>query len=221
MLDEAKTQLLVAGARHLGVDLSDKNLARLSLYLEEIQRWSKITDLVSQTDPETIIRKHFLDSLAVSPLIPSACRLLDLGSGAGFPGLVLAVVAPARDVVLIEARRKRVSFLKEVIRRTQTRNVQVYEGRAEVLATEETLRASFAAVVTRATWQLEDFLRLAKPFLIDQGIAVAMKGRHVEKELTGAIQQRLKAWGFSLEKRYSYVLPSAGEQRELVILKRS
>jgi 16S rRNA (guanine527-N7)-methyltransferase len=216
MLNHCHTRLLTEGARHLGLELSDEHLARFSLYLEEIARWSRATNLISQTDPEVIIRKHILDSLAITPLLPVDARLLDLGSGAGFPGLVLAILQPSRQVNLIEARRKRVSFLKETARRIKAINVQVYEGRAEVLATEDSLRNSFATVITRATWSLKEFLLLASLFVADGGIAVAMKGPQGKKELSdlGNSPQDLS---FYLKKTYDYNLPFGVESRQAII----
>ena len=216
MLDHAQTHLLIEGAKCLGLELSDENLARFATYLEEIQRWSKVIDLVAQPDPETVIRKHVLDSLAVAALIPPDSYLLDLGSGAGFPGLVLALVGAAREVALVEARRKRVSFLKEVVRRTQAMNVRVYEGRAEVLAAEESLRASFSVVITRATWTLKEFLRLAGPFVADSDIALAMKGPQGEKELSG-LDPYLQTVGFYLQSRHAYTLPFGTERRQVIL----
>ncbi len=216
MLDQTQTGVLIEGARCLGLELSTTDLERFSIYLEEIQRWSQVTDLVAQTDPETVMRKHLLDSLAVSPLIPPNSCLLDLGSGAGFPGLVLGIVGSSREVALVEARRKRVSFLKEVIRRTKAMNVRVYEGRAEVLAADESLCAYFGVVITRATWTLKEFLRLADPFVADGGIALAMKGPQMEKELSG-LDPYLQAVGFRLQSRHAYTLPFGSEKRQAII----
>jgi 16S rRNA (guanine527-N7)-methyltransferase len=217
MLDQSQTFLLTEGAGLLGLELSDADLARFSIYVEEVQRWSQTTDLVSQADPETVIRKHVLDSLAVASLLPSDGRLLDLGSGAGFPGVVLAIIRPSQEVVLLEARRKRVSFLKEVVRRTKTMNVKVCEGRAETLAAKESLRGSFRVVITRATWSLKDFLRLASSFVADGGIALAMKGPRAEKELIGLEASFLQAIGFCLRKIHKYTLPFGGEKRQAII----
>ncbi len=215
MRNHSQTRLLTQGARCLGLELSDEHLARFSLYLEETARWSRATSLISQTDPAVIIRKHILDSLAIAPLIPADARLLDLGSGAGFPGLVLAILQPSRQVALIEARRKRVSFLKETARRIKVVNVQVYEGRAEVLAKEDSLRNCFAVVITRATWSLKEFLLLASPFVADGGIAVAMKGPQGKQELIdlGASWQTVD---FCLKKIHEYTLPFGEESRQAI-----
>ena len=216
MLNYSQTRLFTQGARCLGLELSDEHIARFSLYLEEIARWSRATNLISQTDPEVIIRKHILDSLAIAPLLPADARLLDLGSGAGFPGLVLAILQPSRQVALIEARRKRVSFLKETVRRIKAVNVQAYEGRAEVLATEDSLRNRFAAVITRATWSLKEFLLLASPFVADGGIAVAMKGPQGKKELLD-LNASLPTVDFCPKKIHEYTLPCGEERRQALI----
>lgn len=215
MFEQSQIFLLVEGARHFGLELSQEDLSRFSLYVKELQLWSEVTNLVSQADADTIIRKHLIDSLAVASLIPSEGPLLDLGSGAGFPGLVLAIVKPGREVVLIETRRKRVSFLKEVARKAKIPNLKVYEGRAEDLAGEEFLRASFSIVVTRATWNIRDFLQLASPFIENAGIALAMKGPQVEKELDDS-NLYLQSIGFSLQKRHEYILPFGKEKRQVI-----
>ena len=216
MLSQSQTRLLTQGARHLGLALSDEHLARFSLYVEEIARWSRVANLISQTDPEVIIHKHILDSLAIASLLPADARLLDLGSGAGFPGLVLAILQPSRQVTLIEARRKRVSFLKETARRIMAVNVRVYEGRAEVLAKEDSLRNCFAVVVTRATWSLKEFLLLASPFVAAGGIAVAMKGPQGKKELL-ELGASLPTVDFCPKKIHEYTLPCGEERRQALI----
>ena len=216
MLNQCQTDLLTSGARCLGLELADRHLAYFSLYVEEIARWSRVTNLISQTDADTIIRKHILDSLAVSLLIPTHMRLLDLGSGAGFPGLVLAIMQSSRDVVLIEARRKRVSFLKETVRRLKINNVKVYEGRVETLAKEDSLRCSFAVVISRATWSLKEFLTLAHPFVADRGIVLSMKGPRGEKELNDW-QAFPQTSGFCLQRIFEYVLPCGKERRAAII----
>jgi 16S rRNA (guanine527-N7)-methyltransferase len=216
MLNPEQTRLLREGAGSLGLKLSEATLARFSIYLEELQRWSKIADLVSQEDLESIIRKHLLDSLAVFLLIPQQSRLLDLGSGAGFPGLALAIVDPSLAVVLIEARRKRANFLKEAIRKTQVTNVKVYEGRVEALAKDKSFHETFDVVITRATWNISTFLQLARPFAKESGLALCMKGPRIEKELTSPEKFPL-LWGFCLKNRHKYTLPFGKEQREVII----
>src|SRR5215207_4400129 len=175
MLDKHQT-LLREGAAQFSFTLTEEIITQFATFIQEIQRWSKIVDLLSQTDPETLIRKHILDSLALLPWIPEGRRMLDLGSGAGFPGLSLAIVKPDLSITLIEARRKRANFLKESIRKLRLHNVKAYEGRAEDLSRKKDLQGAFDIVVTRATWNISSFLNIARPFLHPHGFVMAMKG---------------------------------------------
>ena len=211
MLEKIHIESLKEGAHELGILLSDDTLSSLIIYLETLQRWSKTTDLVSQPAPEIVIHKHILDSLAVSVLLSPQCRCLDLGSGAGFPGLILAIAEKERDITLVEPRRKRANFLKDVTRVAQLKNVKVYESRAEQSAHEKDLQKSFDAVVTRATWDMQTFLSFAAPFLKDRGVALAMKGKKGEQELLDYIAHPSPKFSFS--KRHDYGLPSGQEER--------
>jgi 16S rRNA (guanine527-N7)-methyltransferase len=212
---QAHIDLLIEGARRLGVTLSADAATRLSLYLEELLLWSSRVDLVSQRDPILIIRKHLLDSLAVIPFLPRAAAILDLGSGAGLPGVPLACVQQHIVVNLLEARKKRVSFLKAVKRKLNIPNLQILEGRAEELAEQEGLRNAFDIAISRATWNLKVFLQYASPFLHAAGIAIAMKGPHTAAD---AWLGRLTVnEHFQLKQHPSYTLPFGAERRQLFI----
>lgn len=216
MLTPEHVHLLDEGAKQLGVSLTAEAVARLSRYLEELIHWSKSVDLVAHTDPALLIRKHLLDSLAIAPLLPASGFLLDLGSGAGFPGLVLALTMPTLQVSLMEARRKRVHFLKAVGRAVAPPNLKIYEGRAEILARTPSLQAAFDVVVTRATWSLPTFLSLATPFVKLQGQLLAMKGPKAEQEVA-ALSREATAFRWSLQHWYRYRLPCGEERREALI----
>jgi 16S rRNA (guanine527-N7)-methyltransferase len=214
MLSESQTRILLEGANLLSVPLSEKTLAQFAIFIDEIQRWSKIADLLSQTDTDTLIRKHILDSLALLPWIPTESRVLDLGSGAGFPGLPIAIANQSLQVSLIESRRKRANFLKESIRKLRLKNAKTHEGRIEVLSKEKELLESFNIVMTRATWNISLFLELAYPFLVPGGTALAMKGPKLQDELI-YIQEKKDKTGFSHEQTKVYTLPG-NEKRSLV-----
>ena len=207
-------QLLQEGAKQLGVALSPETLVQFSLYLEELILWSAKIDLVSQTDRLTIIRKHFLDSLAVIPHLLEAKTILDLGSGAGFPGMPLAVSLAHTSVTLVETKRKRVNFLKQVARKIKARNLTVLEGRAEVLAKEGLLQNHFDVVVTRATWSIATFFDLAYPFVCDEGKIIAMRGPQKNAEIFSSQidKDKCQVVGF-----YEYTLPLGDEQRSLLV----
>lgn len=213
MLDQDHARTLREGARQLSLTLSEATVSQFAIFIEEIQRWSTIADLLSQTDPATLIRKHILDSLALLPWIPAGSRVLDLGSGAGFPGLPLAIARPDVHVTLIEARRKRANFLKAAIRALALRNINAHEGRAEQLSQTEGLSAAFDLVVTRATWRLSLLLTLARPFLRPEGIVMAMKGPRLQHELEEQ-REAIKTTGFAHTDTKSYTL-AGNEKRTL------
>lgn len=183
-MDKETISLLEWGAEALHISLSPQAFNTLFLYIDELQRWSQAFNLVGRPDAKTIIRKHILDSLAFSHILPYQGVFADLGSGAGFPGFPLAVAEPEREVFLIETRRKRANFLKQATRKTGVENIRVFEGRAEEFAQQDRRPAWFDTVVTRATWDIAHFLRLSFPIVKEGGYAVAMRGPH--KKVGGA-----------------------------------
>jgi 16S rRNA (guanine527-N7)-methyltransferase len=212
----APLHLLTEGAAQLGVKLSREATLQFSTYLEELLLWSPKIDLISQTAPVEVIRKHILDSLAVVPYISTQARVLDLGSGAGFPGIPIALSRPQARVDLLEIRRKRVNFLRQVARKIPLLNLRIHEGRAEALAHEKDLQKAFNVIITRATWNIETFLHYASPFLQTTGIAIAMKGlRETLKQGFG--ETSIKDCAFRLQESHSYQLPFGREKRQLFI----
>ncbi len=205
-MDKEARALLEQGAEALRISLSPQAFHTLSLYVDELQRWSQVFNLVGQDDARTIIQKHILDSLAFSQILPWQGAFADLGSGAGFPGFLLAVAGPEREVFLIETRRKRANFLKQAARTTGVENIRVLEGRAEEFARQDRRPAWFDTVVTRATWDIAHFLSLSFPIVKEGGYAVAMRGPH--KKGGGATGENHPPHdGFAQEARGEYRLP--------------
>lgn len=169
---EQAEAVLVGGATDFGISLSAAQLVAFHTYVEAILFWSARSSLTGATSATAIIKEHIIDSLALAPLVQAGIRVADLGSGAGFPGIPLAIVRPEATVSLVESRRKRASFLREAIRRCGLANVEVIEGRAESLP----VGTAFDLVVARAVWSASELLAMAGPLLRDGGRAVAMKG---------------------------------------------
>jgi 16S rRNA (guanine527-N7)-methyltransferase len=172
---------LVRGALGLGIRLSSEQLAAFVNYLETLLFWANRLSLTGARTAGEIVRRHILDSLSVARYVKAGCRLADLGSGAGFPGVPLAIACPRSAAVLIESRRKRVNFLREVGRRCGLSNLEVLEERAEEVAARRP--GSFDLVVSRAVWPIADFLRLCGLLLRPAGLAVAMKGPRASNEM--------------------------------------
>lgn len=183
--DRAFRRALLEGAGELNIELTPAHLEAFELYLRELLRWNRRVNLTSLQSEEEIAVKHFLDSLTISPFVVEGEEVLDLGSGAGFPGLVLKIYRPSLLMVLLDATLKRVFFLRHLIRVLGLEKVKALHGRAEDSRLLEGLGGRFDLVVSRAFGPLRTLLPLVLPYLKPGGRALAMKGPRGEEELRG------------------------------------
>jgi 16S rRNA (guanine527-N7)-methyltransferase len=158
-----------------GITLAPAQLAQLASYVDTLLLWNQKVALVSQRDAREIATKHVADSLFVAGYCAGAESLIDLGSGAGFPGLPIAIAQPAISVALLEARGRKVSFLEEVCRTASIRNALVLHARIEATALDPAHRGRYAIATARALSSMSEFAALARPFLGAGGRAVAMR----------------------------------------------
>lgn len=170
----------------MGLALGEEILGDFSFYYGELVRWNTRKKLTSLRTPQEVAVKHFLDSLALSWFLSPSEELLDIGTGAGFPGLCLKLYQKALRVVLLEASFKRVAFLRHMIRKLGLEGVKVIHGRAEDLSVVRAWEGKFDVVTSRALGPLGEFLPLADPYLKAKGRAIAMKGPNWSEELEGA-----------------------------------
>ena len=176
------SNLIIKGAADFDIDLDHSHTDQFAAYAAELIKWTKKINITSITDPVEIAAKHFLDSLAPARLIPQGAGLLDIGSGGGFPGIPLKILMPSLSVTLIDASRKKISFLKHVIRILKLENIEALHCRAEKLAVVPRFANSFDIIISRALSDLETFVRLALPLLARNGIIVALKGAVDQQE---------------------------------------
>lgn len=203
---------LRTNAAALGVVLDDPAVGRLGRFLDLLEIWNRRFHLTGDRDRGTLLQKHVVDSLAVVPDLPHDDPVLDIGTGAGFPGLVLACARPRQEIVLLEPRRRPTSFLLEAVRTVGLPKVRVVESRAEEAIRDPMLGRRMALVVSRAV-KLERLLDLAPPFLREQdGVLVAMQSGSLGEQTAReqALLVRMK-----LERVRGYQLPG-GESRRLL-----
>jgi 16S rRNA (guanine527-N7)-methyltransferase len=207
--------LLAEGAAALGLKLTPALLERFQVYLEELQLWNAKINLTALKTGRDIVIKHFLDSLAVLPWLDEANSLVDLGSGAGFPGLVLKLMRPPMALALVEARQKKAAFLEYLVSLFRLAGVEVVQTHLTPVRA-RLWEPKVAAVVSRAAFSLPRFLELAAPLLATGGRALALKGIHLsDGELKAARAASPLLHLGSLE-RHQYYLPISGEPRLLV-----
>jgi 16S rRNA (guanine527-N7)-methyltransferase len=207
--------LLAAGLAALGLEPAPSLMQHLQLYLAELKLWNARINLTGLKRDRDIIIKHFLDSLAILPFLDAPASLLDLGSGAGFPGLVLKLARPSLALTLVEAREKKAAFLEYLAARLKLTDVRVVQTHLTP-ALARKWEPKVAAVVSRATFSLPRLLELAAPLLAPGGLVLALKGVHPaegELEATGPARALL---GLGPLKLHHYELPLSGEPRLLV-----
>ncbi len=202
----------------LELEIPAESLVQLELLVDELLRWTQRRNLTAITDREEVVEKHLADSLTMLPFARQAVRLLDIGSGAGFPALPLKIVCPTLEVVSVDAVGKKIDFQKHVARKLGLPSFTALHARIQDLSGEENYRSGFDLVTARALTSLEDLVAMAEPFLSPGGRLVAMKGPEGELEFS-ASRNRLSVSGWSLA-LHRLVLPRSGAQRCLIELSR-
>lgn len=200
--------LLRRGIDDLGVTLPDAAMTRLLDYQALLQRWNVTYNLTAVRDPAQMVTRHLLDSLAILPFVHGV-TLADLGSGAGLPGIPLAIAAPQRQVLLVDANGKKVRFLREAIRTLKLERVSAAQERVE------TLSGRFDCITARAFASLADMLALGGHLLAADGVWLAMKGRDPDAEL------RDLPPGFVARAVHTLSVPGLDAERHLVVLARA
>ena len=202
--------LLVRGGAQLGLAMDPAGVERLLVYLAELMKWSRRVNLVARDTPETqVVETHFLDSLTLLPFLDGAggIHLLDVGSGAGFPGLALACVRPDARFTLCEPRQKRVSFLRHVVRTLGLANVEVVADRVEAQAS--AWQGRFTHITSRAVAEPAAFLPLVRPLVTPATRVLLMLAR--AEGLAGIDRLVSGPWRVDAERRF--VLPFSGAPR--------
>ncbi|MGB8328395.1 MAG: 16S rRNA (guanine(527)-N(7))-methyltransferase RsmG [Steroidobacteraceae bacterium] len=203
------TEILAAGARELGVALDAVALDRLGRLVALLLEWNERFNLTAIRDPADITRKHLLDSLTALPHLRGR-RIADVGSGAGFPGLPLAIADPARDYTLIEATQKKARFLEEAVATTGLTNVRIVATRAEQWEP----ATPFDTVLTRAIGSLAEIVRVAGHLCGRRGMLLAMKGRYPAEEVAALPR------GWKLEASHRVEVPGVAAERHVMLLAR-
>jgi 16S rRNA (guanine527-N7)-methyltransferase len=213
---------VIQGALALGVAVSDDHARSMGQHALELIRWNRTTNLTAITDPLEVAVKHYVDAVAVASRIGQGARVLDAGSGGGFPGIPLNILRPDLTITLVDSVRKKVSFLKYVIRRLNLSSITAVHGRLEDLGVSPPYHGKFDVVVCRAFSALNDFATLTLPFISPAGSLLAMKGPqadhdHETKNHKDDGTLILGGQSFSMN-IHRYRLPLLDAQRSLVQL---
>ncbi len=221
-MDDELKNLLREGAAEVGAPLEEEQAEKLLLYLEKIREGNEVMNLTSTSEPRELIFKHLVDSLSCVPLLPrtSAIHLIDVGSGAGFPGLVLKIYRPDIRLALLDSSRKRCSFLEDLVAGLNLGKTELLRGRAEAYGQEAQHREQYEVAVSRAVASLRILAEYCLPFLKVGGLFICQKGPKGREEIREA-REALRVLGGEVAEVREIVLPGAGEKRLLISLRKS
>jgi len=214
-MSETLHDMLLNGAAESGVSLTERHIDGLLLLMLQLRKWNRKFNLTAITREREIIVKHFLDSLTVAPLIPEGSRVLDVGSGGGFPAIPLALVRSDLDVTSVDASEKKIFFQRHAVRLLGIERFTALHARGESLRDEHAGR--YNVILSRAFSTLSDFATLAQPLLTPGGVIIAMKGRSGSEDATVAAPLLMEC-GLVVREVLNLRLPVSGDVRSLVVI---
>ena len=212
---------LESGANKLGLRLTPQQMEQFQVYYQELIDWNRRLNLTAIIDYEDVQVKHFLDSLtvilALKQLPGKNVKLIDIGTGAGIPGIPLKIALPDIELVLLDATKKKVVFLEHIVGRLSLEGIQVVVGRAEEIAHQSEYRQQFDLVLSRAVADLSVLTELALPFCAVGGRFIAQKKGDIEEEVQQA-QWAISILGGKLADVKHIELPEFADERWLVVI---
>lgn len=217
---DSDRQLLKGGAHQFGVALLEEQVRLFFLFLEGLWSWNRHINLTGIAKKREMLIQLLLDPLSALPYLPSSGTLLDVGSGAGIPGFPLKIARPGYDVHLLEAKAKKVSFLKDMIRKIGLKGIKAYQGRAGETDDLPALFNGYDIVTARALAPLKTTIRICSPHVMPGGLLVAFKGSHIHREKADS-EGVMEGLGFVIETEAAYRLPETIGVRHLLILKKA
>lgn len=226
---QTQLQQLQAGCHALGIALNAQQLAQFEVYYRQLVEWNERFNLTAITEYSDVQVKHFLDSLVALPLIAEAVggpmpptrtlRLLDVGTGAGFPGIPLKIVAPSLNVTLMDGTGKKIAFLREVVNVLGLSEVDVEQGRAEEMGHDDLYRGQFDLVSARAVAALNTLVEYLLPLVRRGGHAVIYKGSSAPQELEEA-RKAIELLGGETVRLAPVDVPFLDEQRFVLLIRK-
>lgn len=210
----------------INIDITDKQVSQFSTYYEMLIEKNKVMNLTAITEKEDVIVKHFIDSVAIIPYLKEKqilsgkdISIIDIGTGAGFPGIPLKIMLPDVNVTLLDSLNKRVGFLNEVINELDLKKISAIHGRAEDIAVDNTHREKYDLCVSRAVANLSTLSEYCLPFVKVGGYFISYKAGDSEEEINKS-KNAIKLLGGKINKVEDFILPESDACRVFVMIKK-
>lgn len=203
----------------INVQLPESKIRDFYTYMEMLIEWNKKINLTAIVEGDEVIDKHFVDSLTISQYIEDNTNIIDVGTGAGFPGIPLKIVRDSLKIDLLDSLNKRVNFLNEVISKLQLEKITAIHSRAEDEASKKEKRESYDIAVSRAVANLPVLLEYLLPFVKLGGKCICMKGINIEEEINNS-KKALEELGGEIEEIKKLQLPNTDATRNIIIVRK-
>lgn len=206
-------------AGKLNIELTNKQLEQFYLYMELLLEWNEKINLTAITDVDDIIKKHYIDSLTINKYIEENIKIIDVGTGAGFPGIPIKIVKENNEIVLLDALNKRLKFLEEVINKNNLMNIKTIHYRAEEAGRDKKYREKFDIATSRAVAPLNVLLEYMLPLAKVGGKCICMKGSNAKEEIEQS-KNAIQILGGEIEKVEEFNLPDTDMARTIIIVRK-
>lgn len=220
-MDKEEFEIILRKAsQEINIELEKEQIEKFYQYMEILLHWNKKINLTAITEPKDIILKHLIDSLTIQKYIKESSYLVDIGTGAGFPGIPLKIYRKDIKIVLLDSLNKRINFLNEVCRELKLENINTIHSRAEECARNKKYREKFDIVTSRAVANLSTLTEYMLPLTKIGGLCICMKGKDIEEELKEAKKAICVLGGTVKEKEEFFLNSEEKISRNIIILKK-
>lgn len=206
-------------AKEIDIEFNEEQIEKFYKYMQLLLEWNEKINLTAITDPKEIILKHFIDSLTILKYIKKGAKVIDVGTGAGFPGIPLKILRDDINLTLLDSLNKRINFLKLVIDELKLKNVDTIHGRAEEIGKNKRYRESFDISFSRAVANLSTLSEYLIPLVKIGGISISMKGSEIKEEIEKS-RKAISVLGGNINKIDFFELPQSDIKRNLIIIEK-
>ena len=206
-------------ANKININLTEEQIDKFYKYMKLLLEWNEKINLTAITDENEILLKHFVDSLTVLKYIKEDDKIIDVGTGAGFPGIPMAIMMPNTKITLLDSLNKRINFLNEVIKELNLKNVETIHSRSEDCGKDILYREKYDISIARAVANLSTLSEYLLPFVKIDGKMICMKGSEVEEELNNS-KYAIKELGGEISLQDEFCLPDTDIKRNIIVIKK-
>ena len=217
MIKEEFEKEIIEYMEELEIKLSTEQAEMFFKYMNLLLEWNEKINLTAITDEEEVIVKHFVDSITISKYIPTGTSLIDVGTGAGFPGIPLGIIRNDLEIVLLDSLQKRINFLEVVIRELGLENIKTVHARAEEFGKNNKYREKFDVATSRAVANLSTLSEYLLPLVKVGGVVICMKGCAIEEELNNS-KKAINVLGGKVTQVFEFNLPKTDIKRNIVLV---